>query len=93
MSNFTKEQKLAFLSLAEAYDKKVYEIVSKGDSTEILVTSKDEAEALENFSSKVCGLVVKDHPDIDGVDEDINADAEMVVHMVSDILNESEFGT
>lgn len=92
MSNFTKEQKLAFLSLAEVYDKKVYEIVSRGNSTEITVVSKDEAEVLESFSSKVCELVIKDYPDIDGADEDINADAEMVVHMVSDILTESGLG-
>jgi len=29
MSNFTKEQKSAFLSLAEEYDLKVYEIISR----------------------------------------------------------------
>ncbi|WP_444930450.1 hypothetical protein ACJJIF_01290 [Microbulbifer sp. SSSA002] len=93
MSNFTKEQKLTFLALAEAYDKKIYDIASQGDSCCIEITSKGEAESLAFFSSKICALVFKDYPDITGKDEDINADAEMVVHMISDILSESEFDT
>ena len=91
MSNFTKEQKKAFLSLSEKYDLKVYEMASRGGPTEINISSEEEAMLLDQFSSKICELVIKDYPDIDGNDEDINADAEMLVHMVSDILSESGF--
>ena len=91
MSNFTKEQKSAFLSLAEHYDRKAYEIASKGRPTEISVSSKEEALLLNQFASNLCERVIKDHPDFEGDDEDVNADAEMVVFMVSDILSESGF--
>ncbi len=91
MSNFTKEQKIAFLSLAEEYDLKVYEIISRGGPTEIVVSTQDEASLLNTFASTICEVVVKDHPDIDGVDENINADAEMAVYMVTDILSEAGF--
>ncbi|GAB2190049.1 hypothetical protein MAH1_16570 [Sessilibacter sp. MAH1] len=91
MSNFTKEQKSAFLSLAEEYDVKVYEIISKGGPTEIIVSNKEEAMLLNNFASTICQLVVKNHPDIEGVDEDINADAEMIVYLVTDVLTEAGF--
>lgn len=53
--------------------------------------SKEEAVMLEAFSSKICDLVLKDYPDYDGKDEDINADAEMVTYMVADILSQSKF--
>ncbi len=91
MTDFTIEQKEAFLSLAKRYDGNVYEIATRTDSTEITVISKEEAVMLEAFSSKVCDLVLKDHPDYDGKDEDINADAEMVTYMISDILSDSDF--
>jgi hypothetical protein len=92
MSNFTKEQKAAFLSLAEMYDEAVYKIAHGCNSTEIFVHTREEANALDKFSSRICGLVYKDHPDIAGADEGINADAEMVVYMISDILEDSGFG-
>ena len=91
MSNFTKEQKSAFLSLAEEYDLKVYEIISRGDPSEIAVSNKEEAMLLNNFASTICELVVKDHPDVEGVDENINADAEMAVYIVTDLLSEAGF--
>ena len=91
MSNFTEEQKKAFVSLAQRYDQPVFEIVNRGNNVEIYVVSEEEAKILDEFSSKICGLVVKDYPDHEGKDEDINADAEMVVHMISDILSESNF--
>ncbi len=87
----TKEQKSAFLSLSEEYDLKVYEIVSKGSATEVMVSSEEEAILLNGFASKICELVIKDYPDIDGVDESINADAEMIVYMISNILSEAGF--
>ena len=93
MSNFTKEQKAAFLSLARKYDPQVFEMVNRGNEIEICVGSAEEANRLEIFSTEICSLVIKDFPDHDGVDEDINADAEMVVHMISDILSESGFQT
>ncbi len=91
MSNFTKEQKSAFLSLAEEYDVKVYEIISKGSPTEIIVSNKEEAMLLNNFASTICQLVIKNHPDLEGVDEDINADAEMIVYIVTDVITEAGF--
>ncbi|GAB2198997.1 hypothetical protein [Sessilibacter sp. MAH4] len=91
MSNLTKEQKSAFLSLAEAYDVKVYEIISRDGPTELTVSTKEEAMLLNNFASTICQLVVKNHPDIEGVDEDINADAEMIVYIVTDVLTEAGF--
>ena len=91
MSNFTIEQKGAFLSLAEEYDPRVYEIVARGGSTEISISSEDEALLLDKFSATICERVIKDHPDIQGADEDINADAEMLVFMVTDILSEAGF--
>jgi hypothetical protein len=91
MNNFTAEQKKAFLSLSKKYDLKVYEIAARGGPTEISILSEEEAMLLDKFSSKICELVIKDYPDIEGDDEDINADAEMLVHMISDILSESDF--
>lgn len=91
MSNFTEEQKSAFLFLAKKYDIEVYEIASRGDMAEIKVLSEEEALLLNKFASTICEVVVKDYPDIDGADENINADAEMVVFMVADILLEAGF--
>lgn len=91
ISNFTKDQKSAFLHLAEEYDLKVYEIASKGSPTEIAVSSEEEALLLNKFASIICERVNKDLPDTEGVDENISADAEMAVFMVTDILSEAGF--
>ena len=91
MSKFTPEQKKAFLLLSEQYDEKVYSIIKRGEPDEICVESKEEAVILENFSNKICALVVKDYPDHTGKDEDINADAELIVHMISDVIADSGF--
>ncbi len=91
MSNFTKEQKAAFLALSKVYDNKVYEVVLRGNDTEINILSEDEGQLLEDFSRRIYDLVIKDFPNIEGEHEDINADAEMLVHMISDILSESNF--
>jgi len=55
------------------------------------VFNKEEAILLNNFASTICEHVVKDHPDVEGVDENINADAEMAVYMVTDVLSEAGF--
>ena len=91
MSNFTEEQKSAFLSLSKKYDQQVFQIINRGTATEIYVESKEEAQIIDEFSNKICALVVKDYPDYEGKDEDINADAEMIVHMISDVLSESGY--
>jgi len=91
MSDFTKEQKQTFLLLSKRYDSQVFEIASKGGDTQIEVSSEEEARLLDQFASRICDWVFKDFSDIDGDDEDINADAEMVTYMVSDILSESGF--
>lgn len=91
MSNFTEEQKSAFLFLAKKYDIEVYEIASRGDMSEIKVLSEEEALLLNKFASTICEVVVNDCPYIDGADENINADAEMAVFMVADILLEAGF--
>ena len=91
MSNVTKEQKQAFLHIAESYNTDVYDIIRRGSSDEIIISSQSDADKLEEFSGKVCDLVFKDYPDIEGKHEDINADAEMIVHIIADVLTESQF--
>jgi len=91
MSRFTSQQKQAFLSLARRYSPAVYEVIKQGDPQEISVSSQDEAIVLDDFADKVCALVVRDHPDYAGRDEDINADAELVVKMVASVLAEYGF--
>lgn len=91
MSDFTIEQKSAFSVLAKKYNETVYGIVSREGQTEVCIQSNEEAKALDEFSNSICSLVIKDFPDIEGKDEDINADAEMVVFMIADILSESEY--
>ena len=87
MSNFTEEQKNAFLILSKKYALDVYQIVSRGDSTDVDVLNEGEAILLDQFSSRICDLVIRDYPD----DEDMYADAEMIAFMISDILSESGF--
>ncbi len=91
MSNFTEEQKNAFLYLSEKYDQPVFQIVNRGAVNEIYLETREEANIIDKFSDKICTLVVKDYPDHEGTDENINADAEMVVHMISNILAESGY--
>jgi len=91
MSNFTKEQKEAFVYLSEKYDQQVFKIVNRGADNEIYIESEEEAKIIDEFSNKICALVIKDYPDHERKDEDINADAEMIVHMVSDILSDSGY--
>ena len=87
MSNFTEEQKNAFLILSKKYALDVYQIVSRGDSTDVDVLNEGEAILLDQLSSRICDLVIRDYPD----DEDMYADAEMIAFMISDILSESGF--
>lgn len=90
MSEFTKEQHSAFLVLAEKYDKNVFALLGKQQGA-ISVSNAEEAALLENFSGKVCDWVLKDHPDYDGKDKDINADAEMVSFMLANILADAGY--
>lgn len=90
MTTFTKQQQAAFLALAEKYDKNVFALLSKQQGA-ISVNNAEDAALLENFSGKVCDWVLKDHPDYDGKDEDINADAEMVSFMIADILADAGY--
>jgi hypothetical protein len=90
MTTFTKQQQVAFLALAEKYDKNVFALLNKQQG-DISVSNAEEAALLENFSAKVCDWVLKDHPDYDGKDEDINADAEMVSFMIADILADAGY--
>lgn len=90
MTTFTEQQQAAFLMLAEKYDKNVFALLSKQQGA-ISVSNADEVALLENFSGKVCDWVLKDHPDYDGKDEDINADAEMVSFMIADILADAGY--
>ena len=90
MSEFTKEQHSAFLALAEKYDKNVFALLSKQQGA-ISVNNAEEAALLRNFSGKVCDWVLKEQPDYDGKDEDINADAEMVSFMLANILADAGY--
>lgn len=87
MNSFTEEQKKAFLVLSERYAPEVHQIVSRGGATDIGVLTKGEAILFDQFSSKVCDLVIRDYPN----DEDLGADAEMIAFMIADILSESGF--
>jgi hypothetical protein len=91
MSRFTAVQKAAFSALAKRYSPAVHAVVSRGDAESIEVRSREEAALLDEFADRICGMVQRDHPDYDGSDEDINADAELVVHMVSNVLADSGF--
>jgi hypothetical protein len=86
MSKFTSTQKKAFLDLAQRYNAIVFAIVERGSEDEISIRSSEEADALDGFAETLTSLVMRDFPDYAGRDENIHADAELVVHMVTDIL-------
>jgi hypothetical protein len=88
MSKFTPEQKQALLNLTRRYAPNLYPIVGRGPADDVTVLSDEEAVLLDDFASRVTTLVIRDFPDHEGKDEDINADAELVVHMIADILSE-----
>lgn len=88
MSKFTIQQKAALLHLAGLYNPAAQEIVKRGGPEEVSIDSSEEGKILDDFADKVCVLVSRDYPDYLGRDEDINADAQMVVHMISKVLAE-----
>lgn len=88
MSRFTLQQKEAFLHLARLYSPAVYEIVKHGGAEDLSIRSSEEGKILDDFADLVCTLVGRDYPDHPGRDADINADAQMVVGMVSKVLAE-----
>jgi hypothetical protein len=91
MSRFTPQQKEAFLNLTRRYSPASYEIVNRGAADGISVWSHEEAKTLDEFADRICAQVGRDHPDYLGRDEDINADAQMIVHTVSKILADDGF--
>jgi hypothetical protein len=46
--------------------------------------------ALDGFAETLTSRVLRDFPDYAGRDENIHADAEMVVHMVADVIADYE---
>jgi hypothetical protein len=88
MSKFTPEQKQALVNLTQRYAPGLYPVVSRGPADDVTVLSDEEADLLDDFAARVTTLVVRDFPDHSGQDEDINADAELVVHMIADIITE-----
>jgi hypothetical protein len=92
MSNVTPIQKKVFLDFAAKYDPDVYAIVNRGAPDFISVNSEVEVEELELFASKICALVLVDHPEYDGRDEDINQDAAMVSFLISNLIHGFRMG-
>lgn len=88
MSKFTVQQKEALLHISRLYNPSVHEIVNRGGAEDISIKSSEEGKILDDFADKVCALVGRDYPDYLGRDEDINADAQMVVGMISKVLAE-----
>jgi hypothetical protein len=88
MSRFTVQQKEALLHLSRLYSPAVHEIVNRGGAENISIRSSEEGKILDDFAGEVCPLVGRDHPDPLGRDEDIHADAQMVVGMISKVLAE-----
>lgn len=88
MSKFTVQQKEALLHLSRLYSPPVHEIVNRGGAEDVSIKSSEEGKILDDFADKVCMLVGRDYPDYLGRDEDVNADAQMVVGMISKVLAE-----
>ena len=88
MSKFTPQQKHALLHLARAYAPAVHAVVSRGAADEVAVYSDGDAALLDEFAAKITTWVVRDYPDYAGKDENVNADAELAVHMIADVLAE-----
>ena len=91
MSKVTLEQKRALAELSKRYSPPVYAIVARGADDEIRIQSREEAALIDEFANNICSLVLKDHPNYTGRDADINADAELVVHLVAGVLAEQGF--
>lgn len=91
MSKVTPQQKIAFVTLAGRYSPPVRAIVARGGADEISIANREEAAVLDEFADGICARVLKDFPDYEGRHADINADAELVVHLVADILSEHGF--
>ena len=91
MSRVTQQQKDAFLALARRYSPPVHSLVLRGGADEIVVKSRHEAAVLDESASGICTRVRQDYPDYEGKDADVNADAELIVHLVADILADHGF--
>jgi len=88
MSNVTTEQKDVFLELAARYSAPVHALVARGRNAQILIQSRSEAATLDEFANNIVAMVLHDHQDYAGADEGIHANAELVVHIVADLLHE-----
>jgi hypothetical protein len=90
MSKFTREQKAALLGLAERYGPEILAVAKRGGAEDVSVLNRDEALLFERFADGIVAKVFRDHSDVEGEHGDINADAELVVHMIADVLAEYE---
>lgn len=88
MSKVTPQQKQALIHLARRYAPAVCEIVERGAVDDISIFTDREAALLDEFAATITSGVVRDYPDYMARDENINADAELAVHMIADLLAE-----
>jgi hypothetical protein len=86
MSKVTPQQKHALVDLARRYAPEVHTVVSRGADDDVTIDTDAEAALLDDFADRVAALVLRDHPDHAGADEDVNADAELAVHMIADVV-------
>jgi hypothetical protein len=92
MSNVTKTQKKVLIDLARKYDPDVLRIVERGAEDSVDIRSQEEAEDVELFADKVCSLVLVDHPDHSGMDEDIINDAALAANIAARLVHEYRSG-
>ncbi|MET0387002.1 MAG: hypothetical protein ABW321_13635 [Polyangiales bacterium] len=90
MHEFTTAQKAALLRLTHRYAPEAHAVVSRGGEDDVTVHSDADAALLDDFAERVVDLVLRDFPDYAGKDENVHADAELVVHMIADILAEHQ---
>ena len=88
MSNITPEQKAVLVELATRYSPPVRDLLMRGADDQVLVNSRAEAAMLDEFANNICSHVVRDHPNHAGSDEEVNANAELSVHLIANILHE-----
>jgi len=88
MIEVTKVQKDVFLAFAKKYDPDVYAIISRGPPNGLEIRTDTEKDELELFAQKIGALILNDHPDYEGTDENINEDATMVSFIVTDMVHD-----
>jgi hypothetical protein len=71
----------------------VKEILLRGNDEEIIIMNQKEVEEMKIFAENIVNWVFTDYPDYMGKDEDINADAEKAVFIISNVLSDYKKNT